>query len=505
MLRGLSFHARAGTLTALVGPSGAGKTTITHLVPRLYDATSGTVRIGGHDVRDLTLTSLRDTIGVVTQDAHLFHETVRANLEYARPGASERELVEVCEAALIWDTISALPDGLDTVVGERGYRFSGGEKQRLALARLLLKAPPIVVLDEATAHLDSESEAAIQRALKTALAGRTSLVIAHRLSTIREADQILVVEAGRIRESGSHDKLLAEGGLYADLYRSQFAHQAMGPVDPEVGGPMASTSAPPINLVEPGLYSHGDPFAQWRWLRANDPVHWHPPGELPGFWALTRYADVKDAYLDHETFSSARGILLRPDEHGADPGGGRTLALTDPPRHRMLRGLVDGWFTVRSVRALEAEMADIARGVVDRALEVGGCDFVTDVAARVPLYVICRMMGVPEADWEHLYTLTSQAFAGGDALTRRVAHLEILGYFEQLRKARAAEPGDDLVSRLATADVEGAPLDPRDVILNCDNLFVGGTENTASRRRAGCWRSCGTRTSGGRWWTTRRC
>ncbi|WP_309237092.1 ABC transporter ATP-binding protein [Actinomadura sp. BRA 177] len=235
VLRGLSFHARAGTLTALVGPSGAGKTTITHLVPRLYDATSGTVRIGGHDVRDLTLTSLRDTIGVVTQDAHLFHETVRANLEYARPGASERELVEVCEAALIWDTISALPDGLDTVVGERGYRFSGGEKQRLALARLLLKAPPIVVLDEATAHLDSESEAAIQRALKTALAGRTSLVIAHRLSTIREADQILVVEAGRIRESGSHDKLLAEGGPYADLYRSQFAHQAMGPVDPEVG------------------------------------------------------------------------------------------------------------------------------------------------------------------------------------------------------------------------------------------------------------------------------
>jgi cytochrome P450 len=241
---------------------------------------------------------------------------------------------------------------------------------------------------------------------------------------------------------------------------------------------MASTSAPPINLVEPGLYSHGDPFAQWRWLRANDPVHWHPPGELPGFWALTRYADVKDAYLDHETFSSARGILLRPDEHGADPGGGRTLALTDPPRHRMLRGLVDGWFTVRSVRALEAEMADIARGVVDRALEAGGCDFVTDVAARVPLYVICRMMGVPEADWEHLYTLTSQAFAGGDALTRRVAHLEILGYFEQLRKARAAEPGDDLVSRLATAAVDGAPLDPRDVILNCDNLFVGGTENT---------------------------
>ncbi|MFP3968110.1 ABC transporter ATP-binding protein [Actinomadura fulvescens] len=225
VLHDLSFHAPAGRLTALVGPSGAGKTTITQLVPRLYDPASGTVRVGGHDVRDLTLASLRDDIGVVTQDAHLFHETVRANLAYARPGAGERELVEACEAALIWDTIRALPEGLDTVVGERGHRFSGGEKQRIALARLLLKAPPIVVLDEATAHLDSESEAAIQRALKTALAGRTSLVIAHRLSTIREADQILVVEAGRIRESGTHDKLLAAGGLYADLYRSQFAHQ----------------------------------------------------------------------------------------------------------------------------------------------------------------------------------------------------------------------------------------------------------------------------------------
>jgi ATP-binding cassette subfamily B protein len=226
ILHDLSFRAPAGKLTALVGPSGAGKTTITHLVPRLYDPNSGTLRIGGHDIRELTQQSIRDTVGVVTQDAHLFHDTLRANLQFARPDASEQELIEACMAARIWDTIDSLPNGLDTVVGDRGYRLSGGEKQRIALARLLIKAPPIVVLDEATAHLDSESEAAIQRALRTALAGRTSLVIAHRLSTIREADQILVVEAGRIRESGRHEELLAAGGLYADLYRTQFAEQA---------------------------------------------------------------------------------------------------------------------------------------------------------------------------------------------------------------------------------------------------------------------------------------
>jgi ATP-binding cassette, subfamily B, bacterial len=226
VLRDVTFEAPAGKLTALVGPSGAGKTTITHLAPRLYDPVRGTVRIGGQDVRDLTMASLRDTVGVVPQDAHLFHDTIRANLLYARPGATEAELIEACEAARIWDLISSLPDRLDTVAGDRGYRLSGGEKQRVALARLLLKAPSVVVLDEATAHLDSESEVAIQRALKTALAGRTSLVIAHRLSTVRQADQILVVDDGQSRERGTHEELLAAGGLYADLYRTQFAPQA---------------------------------------------------------------------------------------------------------------------------------------------------------------------------------------------------------------------------------------------------------------------------------------
>jgi ATP-binding cassette subfamily B protein len=222
VLTAVSFVAQAGKLTALVGSSGAGKTTITNLVPRLYDPDSGTVRIDGHDIRDLTLRSLRTAVGVVPQEAHLFHDTLRTNLLYARPGATEQELKEACEAARIWDLICSLPDGFETVVGDRGYRFSGGEKQRLALARLLLKAPPVVVLDEATAHLDSESEVAIQRALKTALSGRTSLVIAHRLSTIREADQILVIDQGEIRERGTHDELLGTQGLYAELYRTQF-------------------------------------------------------------------------------------------------------------------------------------------------------------------------------------------------------------------------------------------------------------------------------------------
>jgi ATP-binding cassette, subfamily B, bacterial len=225
VLHDVSFEAPSGQLTALVGPSGAGKTTITALVSRMYDPNDGAVLIGGHDLRDVTLDSLHDVVGVVTQDAHLFHDTIRANLLYARPSATEAELMEACQSAQIWDLISVLPDGLDTIVGDRGYRLSGGEKQRIALARLLLKAPSIVVLDEATAHLDSESEVAVQRALKIALTGRTSLVIAHRLSTIREAAQILVVDSGQVVEAGTHEDLLAAGGLYAELYHTQFADQ----------------------------------------------------------------------------------------------------------------------------------------------------------------------------------------------------------------------------------------------------------------------------------------
>ncbi len=226
VLRGVSFRAEAGQLVALVGPSGAGKTTISQLVTRMYDVQRGVVRIGGSDVRDITLASLRDAVGVVTQDAHMFHDTIRANLAYARPEATDEQIWDALAAAQVADLVHALPDGLDTVVGDRGYRLSGGEKQRMAIARLLLKAPGVVVLDEATAHLDSESEAAVQRALSTALQGRTSLVIAHRLSTIREADQILVVDEGRVVEHGRHDELLTGGGLYAELYRTQFARQA---------------------------------------------------------------------------------------------------------------------------------------------------------------------------------------------------------------------------------------------------------------------------------------
>jgi ATP-binding cassette subfamily B protein len=225
VLHGVDFRVEPGALTALVGPSGAGKTTITQLVSRLYDVTDGVVRVGGQDVREATLESLRGAIGVVTQDAHLFHDSIRANLVYARPEATDDELAEALRAAQIWDLVADMPDGLDTVVGDRGYRLSGGEKQRLAIARLLLKAPSVVVLDEATAHLDSESEAAVQRALKTALAGRTSIVIAHRLSTIREADQILVIDDGRVVERGRHEELLERGGLYAELYHTQFARQ----------------------------------------------------------------------------------------------------------------------------------------------------------------------------------------------------------------------------------------------------------------------------------------
>jgi len=223
VLRGVSFTVEPGQLVALVGPSGAGKSTTAMLLPRVYEVSDGAVLVGDVDVRDVTLQSLRDAIGVVTQDAHLFHETIAENMRYARPGCTDEEIWQALDRAQIGALIRSLPDGLDTVVGERGYRFSGGEKQRIAIARLLLKAPAIVIMDEATAHLDSESEAEVQRALAAALTGRTALVIAHRLSTVREADQILVLDAGRIVERGTHDELVAAGGLYGELYRTQFA------------------------------------------------------------------------------------------------------------------------------------------------------------------------------------------------------------------------------------------------------------------------------------------
>jgi len=228
VLKGLTFTAAPGTMTALVGPSGAGKTTISALVPRLYDVTEGAIEVGGIDIRDLTMASLRENIGVVMQDAHLFHDTIGENLRYAKPGATEAEMQAACEAAQIWNLVYSLPNGADTMVGERGHRLSGGEKQRLAIARLLLKSPQVVILDEATAHLDSENESLVHEALSAALKGRTSLVIAHRLSTVRDADQILVLEKGEIVERGTHDELVAKNGLYAELYNRQ---DLSGPTD----------------------------------------------------------------------------------------------------------------------------------------------------------------------------------------------------------------------------------------------------------------------------------
>jgi ATP-binding cassette subfamily B protein len=221
VLLDLSFVAAPGTMTALVGPSGAGKTTISALLPRLYDVTEGSISIDGHDIRDLTLESLRDSIGVVMQDAHLFHETIAENLRYAKQDATEEEMIQACKSAQIWKLIDSLPNRFETMVGERGHRLSGGEKQRLAIARLLLKSPSVVILDEATAHLDSENEQLVHAALQTALKGRTSIVIAHRLSTVRDADQILVLEKGSIVERGTHDELVAQGGLYSELYNRQ--------------------------------------------------------------------------------------------------------------------------------------------------------------------------------------------------------------------------------------------------------------------------------------------
>ena len=221
ILKGISFTARAGTLTAIVGPSGAGKTTLSALLPRLYDVTDGNITINDVDIRDFTLQTLRDQIGVVAQDPHLFHESIAENLRYAKSDATDDELIAACKSAQIWGLIETLPNGLDTMVGERGHRLSGGEKQRLAIARMLLKAPAIVVLDEATAHLDSENEELVQEALKVALVGRTSLVIAHRLSTVMDADQILVINDGRIVERGTHTELMSASGLYSELFSRQ--------------------------------------------------------------------------------------------------------------------------------------------------------------------------------------------------------------------------------------------------------------------------------------------
>ncbi len=246
ILREVSLTVEPGELVALVGPSGAGKTTTAMLIPRIADVEQGAVRLDGHDVRDLTLSSIGDAVGFVMQDPHLFHDTIRANLRYAKPDATDAELVAACRAARIHDQIATLPDGYDTIVGERGYRMSGGEKQRLAIARVLLKQPAIVILDEATSHLDSESESAIQRALDAALSGRTAIVIAHRLSTIMNADRILVLDNGEVVETGTHEMLLARGGLYADLYRTQLDRETAHEGDDHPAGeplPRAAESA----------------------------------------------------------------------------------------------------------------------------------------------------------------------------------------------------------------------------------------------------------------------
>ncbi|MEU0520247.1 cytochrome P450 [Streptosporangium sp. NPDC006007] len=233
----------------------------------------------------------------------------------------------------------------------------------------------------------------------------------------------------------------------------------------------------PTSLVNPGFYGTGGPHSVWRRMREHDPVHWHEPAQYPGFWSLTRYDDIRAASCDARVFSSAQGILLRPVALGVDPGGGRTLALTDPPRHRALRSLVADWFTTRSVRDLEDGMRGAVRDVVAHAMELEECDFVTDIAARLPLYVICRLMGVPATEQELLFSLTSKAFAAGAPEVRSAAHQQIMQYFADLMYRRMNEPADDLVSALVMGEIDGELFSEEEILLNCDNLLVGGTEN----------------------------
>lgn len=235
---------------------------------------------------------------------------------------------------------------------------------------------------------------------------------------------------------------------------------------------------PIIDLVDPQLYASGDPYSVWRWLRRHDPVYWHEPSRgMPGFWAVTSYRDVVSVLGDTDSFSSAEGILLRPASHGKDTGGGRTLALTDPPRHRPLRAVISDRFNARSVGALRPTICTIARTLIDDAAEKGAVDFVEEVAARLPLYVICRMMGVPDGDREHLFAITSRAFCSEDADDRRLSHVQLMEYLLELADARRREPKDDIISDLAAAEVDGRRLTQSELLLNCDNVFVGGAEN----------------------------
>ena len=235
---------------------------------------------------------------------------------------------------------------------------------------------------------------------------------------------------------------------------------------------------PDIDLVDPVLYVDGDPHAVWRWLRHHRQVHWHEPSHgFPGFWALTKHADVMSVLHDPEVFSSEGGILLRPLAWGPDPGGGRTLALTDPPRHRKLRALVQGWFAERAVRAMHEQLRAIAAEIVDRAIALEECDFVQEVAARFPLYVICQLMGVPDGERERILSLTSRAFGSDDPRRQRMAHFELIGYLTRLCHERSRDPRDDIVNVLARAEIDGEPLNERDLMFNCDNVLVAGTEN----------------------------